>query len=306
MSSQTHRNPKQSEGTTILFAVIAPSLWATSFLAVKYIVQNIPPFTAAAFRFVVVTLVAWVLLLLLDRKAKITIRDIPLTAAAGFFQTTLYFAFQYWGLMFTTASNGAILANTRPIFIALIAILFFGEIFNWRKVAGIAIAFLGVVLIVGQGSFITVGTDSEQFKGDLFLLFTAVSGAIGLVLTKRVLGRFGPLATLTYINTFGALGLLPFAGWELFRGVTINSTSLLPWLAPVYQALFTTIVAHFMWNQVLSRKEASWAAVFLYITPVMTVVLSWIFLNETLTWVLALGGALVVLGTHLVTREGSP
>jgi drug/metabolite transporter (DMT)-like permease len=297
----------QVDGRTLSFAVIAPSLWATSFLAAKFAVSSIPPLTAAAFRFLMVAALLWLLLWLFRQGQPVSWRDVPLLALTGLFQTTFYFALQYSGLTMTTASNGAILVNTRPIFVALIASLFLHESFVRREATGIAIAFGGVVLIAVQNSGALPGPTSEHLLGDLLLLLNAVSGAVGLILTKRVLFRFKPLTALVYTNSFGALGLLPFAAWELARGANATSSSAAPWLVLAYQAVFTTVIAHLLWNTALAKVKASWAAVFLYITPVVAVLLSWIILDEPLTWPIILGAALVIAGTHLVSqRGGSP
>ena len=294
-----------SESILILFAAIAPSLWATSFLAVKFVVVTIPPFTAAAFRFILVVVLLWTLLfaLRIHGRQHPTLRDVPLLAATGLCQTTFYFALQYWGLQLTTASNGAVLVNTRPIFVTLIATLFLHELITWRKGLGVALAFAGVVTIIGYDALSLLNGSSEQLLGNLALLLNAVSGAVGLVLTKRVVTRFGPFPSLAYTNTFGALGLIVFSAAELVQRGSLPSTTLSPWLALVYQAVFTTIVAHMLWNTVLSQKDASWAAVFLYITPVMTALLSWAFLAEQPTWNLILGALFVFAGTHLVTQR---
>lgn len=308
MVSQNEQQKPLSESLITLFATVAPSMWATSFLAVKYVVQIIPPFTAAAFRFVLVIIILWTLLLILrvHGPRRPTLRDTPLVAATGLCQTTFYFAFQYWGLRLTTASNGAVLGNTRPIFVTLLAALFLHEAFTRRKASGIGLAFVGVMFIIGPDSLPIARSTTEQLIGNVALLLSSVSGAIGLVLTKRVVARFGPLPSLVYTNSFGALGLLVLAAIELTRIGGLPPTPVTPWLALVYQAVFTTILAHILWNTVLSRKNASWAAVFLYITPVMTALLSWLFLGEQPTWNLLVGAALVFLGTYLVTRSSSP
>jgi drug/metabolite transporter (DMT)-like permease len=292
------------DSRTVAFAVIAPSLWATSFLAAKFAVQSIPPLTAAAFRFLIVAAILWSLLWLLRQGQPVSWHDAPLLALTGLFQTTFYFALQYSGLTLTTASTGAILVNTRPIFVALIAILFLCERLGRSETAGILIAFAGVVLITIQSPGAQLTLNSQHVLGDVLLLFNALSGAVGLILTKRVLRKFKPLPALVYTSSFGAAGLLPFAAWELARGATFGSPSAGPWLALIYQAIFTTVIAHILWNTVLSKVEASWAAVFLYITPVVAIFLSWVVLGEPLTWVLLLGSALVILGTHLVSRRG--
>ena len=111
MSAVEQTQRSQPESYMIWLAAIPPSLWATSFLAAKYAVRTIPPFTAAAFRFVLVAGILWTLLFLFKAGQRVTARQVPALALTGLFQTTLYFAFQYVGLTLSTASIGSILVN---------------------------------------------------------------------------------------------------------------------------------------------------------------------------------------------------
>lgn len=291
------------EGKVILWGVVAASLWGTSYVAAKFSVQWVPPFTAAAFRFLVVAAVLWAVLPLRAERPKVERRDWPILALAGLFQTSFYFALQYAGIGLTSASNTAIIVNTRPIFVALMSALVLREVLGSRKIGGILMAFVGVVLVSTGGSLSGLGLEREQLMGDTLILLNALSGAVGLVLTKKVLSRFRPYEALLLVQTFGALGLLPFAALEIGQWGSLQSTPVSVWLVLIYQGLFCSIAPHLLWNNVLARIEASRAAVFMYITPLMAVLLSYLFLGERFSWIFLVGAVLVVSGAYLTVSS---
>jgi len=224
-------------------------------------------------------------------------------ALAGFFQTSLYFALQYAGLKLTSAGNTAIIVNIRPIFVAILAVFLLNERLTGRTLIAIVMGFTGVLIIASQGSFENLSLSTDHFLGDMLIVLNALSGAIGLILTKKVLGTFNPFSALVFTITFGTIGLIPFAALEIQQtGGIPSTTTWLPWFLLVYQAIFCSVVAHFLWNNVLSRLEASRSAVFLYVTPVVGVILAYFLLDESVTIYLAIGALLVLAGTYQSTR----
>jgi len=267
------------------------------------VVADLPPFTAATARFLLAAAVLWLFWLLWpNQRQQVARGDWKWLALAGFFQTSLYFALQYAGVASTSASNATVIVNTRPIFAVLLAALFLRERLTWQKVLAIILGFLGVLVITSQGSLNNLRWSTAHTFGDLLILLNALSGAIGLVLTKRVLRKYRPFPALVYTISFGALGLLPFAGLEIYRQGGIPMAGWLPWTLLLYQALFCSLVAHILWNNVLARLEASQTAVFIYLSPVIGVLLSWLLLDEKISMTLVLGGAFVIAAAYLSTR----
>lgn len=296
-----------NENLVFAVALIPPTLWATSIVAAKVVVGSVPPFTAATVRFLMATAILWGLWASLPEQRQPPKRsDWAWLALAGFFQTSLYFALQYAGLKYTTAANTAVIVNVRPIFVAVLAVFVLDERLNRKTVIAIVLGFTGVLIIASQGSLKNLNLSTSAFLGDMLIVLNALSGAIGLILTKKVLGKFLPFSALVFTVTFGTIGLLPFAAFEIWRGEGVRATSWLPWLLLVYQAIFCTVIAHFLWNNVLSRLEASRSAVFLYVTPVVGVVLAYLLLGESITVSLAIGGFLVLFGAYQSTRPASP
>jgi drug/metabolite transporter (DMT)-like permease len=297
------RSPSWGSNFIFVVALIPPTLWATSIIAAKVVVSSLPPFTAATARFVLATAIMWGLWAFLpERRQRPQGRDWVFLALAGFFQTSLYFALQYAGVKLTSAANTAVIVNVRPIFVTMLAVLLLNERLTARTVAAIILGFSGVLIIASQGSLEELSLATDHVLGDMLIVLNALSGAIGLILTKKVLGTFNPLAAMIFTITFGTIGLIPFAAFEIWRTGGIPATTWLPWLLLVYQAVFCSVVAHFLWNNVLSRLDASKSAVFLYVTPVVGVILAYFLLGEAITVYFAIGAILVLAGAYQSTR----
>jgi drug/metabolite transporter (DMT)-like permease len=281
----------------LLFAFLTATLWGTAYIAGKYALQALPPFTAAAVRFALAVAVLWPLLLAMRRVEKLERRDVPLLIAASLFQATFYFALQYVGMQHTTAANTALIVNTRPIFVAILSAVWTHQALRARQVVGILLAFAGVVVIVLSGTDGWRRFSRGRILGDVLILLNAISGALAIILLKRLVDRYSPLVTAVYTTTVGTVGLIPLAMWEVARGGWPQGSPV-SWAAVVYMALANTAIPYLLWYTALSRLKEWEAAVFLYLTPGISVVLSALLLNERMGVWFVLGGAMVLLGAY--------
>lgn len=283
------------------FAMIAVAQFGTAYVAAKFALRELSPFTAATARFVLASAMLWGILMVRGGLPRPRQEDWKALILAGLFQTTLYFALQYTGLGYTSASNTALIVNTRPIFVALLSTFLLGERLGWHKVGGIVMAFAGVVILVTEGSLSSFSFSSSHAFGDILILLNAVSGAIGLIYNKRVLNHLQILPTIVYSTTVGTLGLIPLAGYEIAtRGFPLGS--LTSWGAVVYMAIFCSTIPYLFWYTALSRLEASQTAVYLFFVPIISVILSFLILGEDLTVYLVLGALLVLIGAYVTSR----
>ncbi|UCC75996.1 MAG: DMT family transporter [Anaerolineales bacterium] len=281
----------------LLFAFLTATLWGTAYVAAKYALQTLPPFTAAAARFMLAVAVLWPLLLAMRRVEKLERRDLPLLIAASLFQATLYFALQYAGMQHTTAANTALIVNTRPIFVAILSALWLHEALRGRQVMGILLAFAGVVVIIWSGTEGWRGFSRGRIFGDVLILLNAFSGALAIILLKKMVDRYSPLVTAVYTTTVGTIGLIPLAVWEVAR-MGWPTGSPVSWAAVVYMALANTAIPYLLWYTALSRLKEWEAAVFLYLTPVISVMLSARLLSERMGVWFVFGGVMVLFGAY--------
>ena len=305
------REAQPGRTTALVYAFVTAVLWGTAYVAAKYALVALGPFTAAAGRFVVGAALLWPLMGLAARRShhgssaappgRLARGDVPLVIAIGLFQVTFYFALQYIGMRYTTAANTALIVNTRPVFVALLAAVWLRDGLNRAQVAGILVAFLGVALLtLGQGAN-QFGFSTSRARGDLLILLNAISGAVAIILLKRMLNRYSPLLTAAYTTTAGAVGLLALAALELTVGGASAITSreaVVSWTAVVFMAVFNTVIPYLLWYSALSHLTTTETTIFLYLTPLISVLLSAVMLGEPVGLSLLFGGALILAGAY--------
>jgi drug/metabolite transporter (DMT)-like permease len=286
---------------TLLKALVATALWGASFIATKMALREISPLAVVVLRFalgvaVLLALLAW------RREARLAARqDLPWLLLLGLNGITVHQLLQSTGLLTTTATNSGWMIALIPIFTAVLARLWLHESFGPRKVAGLLVASLGAAVIVGRGS-----VSSDLFRratlGDGLVLLSAANWALFTTLSKRVMGRYPPAATMAHVMTFGWLASLPLlaveGGW---RGVPSMTPT--GWGAILFLGLGCSGLAYAFWYDALARTEASSLASFQYFQPIVTVAVAAWILGEPVTWPVAAGGAAILLGVWLVNTR---
>lgn len=197
------------------------------------------------------------------------------------------------------AGTAALLVNLAPMVTAVLAGLVLGEGFPRRLIAGMAVAFLGVVVVAAATS-----TGRYDAVGVLLGIAAAVIYGTAATFQKRLLQHVDA-PTMTLVGCLaGTVACLPFAP-ELVRAVAAAPASSV--LSVVYLGVFPTAVAFTTWGYVLSRTSAGRTAATTYAVPAVVVVLSWLVLRETPPALALLGGALALAGVAVATtRRSSP
>ena len=131
--------------------LIAITFWGASFIATKYLLDELTPETIISMRLILAITLLLVIALIQKRDFKINAKNhkyILLLAVIAVFHLWI----QVTGMKFTTASNTGWIIGTAPIFMALLGLVFFKEKLNVLKITGIIIATLGLLLLVGKGN----------------------------------------------------------------------------------------------------------------------------------------------------------
>ena len=289
-------NNKQQGYAAVLIAML---MYGTTYVAAKFALNDISPITTAFIRFLLASLIAWPILYFTHNIKPIKKEFVWYLIGSGLFQTTFYFALQYTGMRYTTTSNTSLIVNSRPIVLAILGFIFLHEKLNWKQWIGLLIAFGGVALLIG-------GQNSQlppiHMYGDFLIVLNAVSGAIGIICAKRTLEYLRPFTAMVYQITIGAIGLLPMALFE--SGGKIPTASVGAWWSIVYMAIFTTILCQLFLNIGLKSLPASIVAPFYFIVPFINVIVAYFVLHEPITWALAVGGVLIMIGTLFSNRMG--
>ncbi len=222
--------------------------------------------------------------------------------AVGLFGFALPLALGTYGVKMSSATSASLLVGVEPVTIVLLSAVFLGESMTGLKIASLILGLSGALLIVFQGFPTTSGILDSRLKGDMILAAHGGCWALYSVLGKSALKRVDPLdftAATSIIGFFGAAvwaipGASP-AAWP--------ATPPAAWLAMSYLAVAGGFLAVILWNVALKKVEASKVANFIFLQPVVGVLLGVGLQGDPLSgWSMA-GGALVLGGMCAASRS---
>jgi drug/metabolite transporter (DMT)-like permease len=224
-------------------------------------------------------------------------------ALLGFIGVTFHQWLQANGLKTAQATTTAWIVATTPVFIALLGWSVLKEKLSGLRISGILLAAFGVLLIVSKGDFNALFSGHQGTIGDLLVLISAPNWAVYTILSRRELARhpaarmmffvmlLGWLFTNVWIFGFGPglgeIGRLDVRGWGAILGLGI----------------FGSGFAYIAYYDALRVLPASQLGVFLNIEPLVTTLLAASFLDEPITIIVLLGGAIIITGIYLVNRS---
>ncbi|SIN99155.1 DMT family transporter [Halodesulfovibrio marinisediminis] len=278
--------------------ILTAFLWGGTFVAGRLLSDGMGAFSAAFLRFLLASLcLIWIMysraggLPVLDKKGWI---GVWLLGATGVFA---YNAFFFTGLQTVPAGRAAVIVSTNPIFITLLAALFFGEKLSSRKGLGICLSVTGATIAISRGDPVSLFTGG--LSGGDFAIFGGVASWIAYsLLGKRMMGFLTPYAAITYSCITGTIMLLPFAIYEGmisdFSSYTVNH-----FLCIAYLGVLGTVIGFTWFYEAINTIGASRSAVFINFVPVAAILSGWFFLGEPLSLSLLAGVSLVVAGVYL-------
>lgn len=196
------------------------------------------------------------------------------------------------GLRWTTPFSGSLLAATIPVFAAAIAVAFGKEKLSWRTVTGLALALLGVLSLIGNGSL---------DRGAILVALNSLSYASYVVLSRDVILRVGALRAVAWIFTYAALLFVPFG----MRPMIAQLPTLTPrgWALALYILAMPTIVAYLLNAWALARSSATMVTVYIYLQPLLAALLAWAQLGLGISRRAWLAAALILLGLGVVSSR---
>lgn len=203
------------------------------------------------------------------------------------------------GLSKTSVTHTGLIQAIGPIMVLLLSAAMGLEALTSRKIAGMAISFLGVALLLVEKAPRGSGAN---WIGDVILIVAGGVFAYYTILTKEVANEYDPLTLNALVFALGAIFLIPFCAYSVNR-VRWGAISVHAWLGLVYMVLFGTFAAYLIYAFALERLSASNVAAFAYLQPVMAALLGIWLLGERVSFMVVIGGALILGGVYLTERE---
>ncbi|MFD1715872.1 DMT family transporter [Amnibacterium flavum] len=293
--STTETRPGRSAAALsapVLLAIVFTLLaWASAFVVIRGIGDSFSPGGIALGRLLVGT--AGLAVLLIGRRwVRPTGSDLALIAVYGVLWFGAYNVLLNLAEQTLDAGTTAMVVNTGPLLIAAGAAVFLGEAVHRWLLVGLAVAFVGVLLI----GFANGVRGAHLGLGVLAALAAALTYAAGVLVQKRVLGRL-PTGEITFLGVAaGLISCLPFAGALITELGTAPASAT---LGVVYLGVVPTALAFSTWGYALSRMPASQLAITTYIVPPLVIVAALLFFGEFPAPLAVVGGVLCLVGVGL-------
>lgn len=287
-----------TEQRALVALSLALLLWAASFPATHIALSAYPPGHLALARYSLATLVLLGYCALvrapLPRRGDL----LPLVLTGLLCGTGYQLGFNF-GMRTVASGPAAVLVDTVPIFAALFGFFFLHERLGGRALAGIALGFAGTLLIaMGEA-----GAAEFAFEpGAGYLLLAALAFSLGAVVQKPLLARLPAVPVTAYYFVAATLGLCVFAPG--LPASVAAAPAPANW-ALLFLALFPAALAFALWSYALAHLPVAQVSSALYLVPVLTFPIAWVWLGEVPSALSFGGGAVALAGVMLVQLRGN-
>lgn len=270
---------------------------AATFLVAKDATGLFTPLRVSWLRIVLsAVLVLAVYLAVRGHPPRVRPGDRPRMALVGFLGVTANQMLFLFGIHLSTPLHGALLYAFTPVIVLGGAVIWLGERFTGRKAGGVALAVLGVVLVLtARGLELTEG----PLGGDLIILVAVFAWTGYTLIGKSVLQRYDVFTVIAWSFGFAGLSVLPLTPW-VWIGFDPTGPGLRGWLDVLYLSAMTSGVAFTLWYYALKHLEASRIAVFNNLQVPLTALFAWIMLGQVPATQVIAGGLLVLAGVTVV------
>ncbi len=271
----------------IVLAVLVTVVWGGNFVVAKLGLAEIPPLVFMTVRFLLVA----VCLLPFARWPRDKL--LPL-ALYGLVMGGIHFSLMFTALVTIDVATASILSQLCVPFATLLAAFVFKDRPGWRRISGMAIAFAGVAVIVGE----------PRFEGGLAPVLMVIGAAFAWGLGAVQAKAIGEIDAYTLNAYMAVFAIPPLAVLSLLLEAdqiqALASASLVGWGALFYQSFAVVIFGYGTWFWLLRRNPISLTMPFMLLVPLIGVLSAVVFLNEAMTLRLALGGALTIVGVAII------
>lgn len=274
-----------------LVAVLTIFIWGLTFISTKILLVDFSPVEILFIRFVIGFVGLCIIfphrLKVKDKKEEI------LFIGAGSTGICLYYLLENFALTMTSASNAGVIVSVAPFFTALLSYFFLKEE-KLRKnfFVGFFVSMIGIMMMSCEG---------KQFEfnpmGDILAFLSAMVWAVYSLFTKRIsqLG-YSTILITRRIFIYGILFMIPFVMMTDFD-IAISKVFQIKY---IFHFLFlgfgASALCFVTWNYAIKILGAVQSSVYIYLVSVITVVVSVLFLNEPINWVIGIGTMLTVVG----------
>ncbi len=275
-------------------------VWGTQHPPIKILSAEIPPLLLNFLRFSIALI--FLLPFVLRQKIIPKKNDMVVIMSLGIIGISLFGLLSVSGIKLSTATNSAILINSNPLLIAILAPFLIKEATNWKRRAGLLIGFAGVLLSISNGFDLINIIQSDYFTGNILLFASAFCIALYAIYNKKYIKKYGGLVTTFYALLGGTalLLLITISSGEINQIVNVSVQS---YFLLGYVAIITTALTWVMWFGLINKIGVTKTGAFFFMIPISGILSSGLILREQLTIFTAIGTLLILIGVYIVQKN---
>ena len=285
-----------------LLVALTYLFWALNIVLGRHAMASMPPVALAFWRWALAALIllpfTWSYL---KRDWPVIRANMGMICILGLTGTTGYSVASYWGLQYTQAINGLLIQCTLPIIIGVASYFVIGERLTTRQMTGIAVSFLGVLLILLRGDPDVLHAVSFN-RGDMWFAAAVLIFAFYSPLTRKYRPPIHPMSFLAITIITGTVLIVPLYIWESVA-VGMPAFNVHTILIFLYMAIFPSIIAYICFNRAIQLIGPNPVAALYPLIVVFGATMAIIFLGERPAWFHFVGTIFIVGGVLLATRQ---
>lgn len=277
--------------TTFLSYLFTIILWGSAFPMIKIALNDFSAESLSAFRLILATIIL-LPFVIIKKLPTPELRDIPVIFILGFCGFVIYHTALNFGETLISAGISGILVSTTPIFSSALAYIFLKEHFSkWNWLSSL-VAFIGISIIsISKDDYTTINV-----LGVFIILLASFSESLYFTFQKKYIEKYGFIAFTLYTIMASSPFMLIFIPEIIndIHGATFTSI-----VSVLYLAIFPTITPYVLLAYIVKSVGVSDATMSLYLTPIVSLLLSYLLLDELPTTLAIIGGIITLLGVSL-------
>jgi drug/metabolite transporter (DMT)-like permease len=285
-----------------LMLITLSLLWGGSFFFVGVAVVELPPLTIVTLRVGLAAITLWIIVLFMGLSLPKSPNVWVAFLIMGLLNNVIPFSLIVWGQTHIASGLASVLNATTPLFgVIVVGLLLVDERATAMKLVGVAVGFLGVVMMIGIPSLDSVkqGTILAQIA----ILGAALSYAFASVFGRRFKAMGLKPIIIAAGQVTGSTALLAPVAFYVDGPLALlgpGSPSIMVWASILTLAVFSTALAYILYFKILASSGATNILLVTLLVPVSAIFLGLLFLNETLQWVNLAGMALIAIGLSAI------
>ena len=267
----------------ILLALIVPITWGFGYALTKIGMDQFTPLLLMSLRFGI----AGLILVWFTKPPWEHMRELFIIALIG---STIQYGFTYYGLKDIDVSTASILVQLEGPILVLLSTLILKERLGWPRALGMGLAFIGVIVIVGE----------PRLNDSLDSVALVITGAVFWAIAQIMISRLKSLSGITILAWIAIIAtpqmLLISLVIEEGQWESIKTANLVDWSIVFYLSFIMTVIGYSVWYHLLRICDVSKISPFLMLLPVTSIIAGMVLLEEQFTLAMGIGGLLIMTG----------